>query len=214
MTPDTAILVFGKSPVPGQVKTRLMPALSAAQAAALYRCMLSHALDTAVASALGPVILCAWPDARCARLRALALRHGAGIVPQVGQDLGARMLAALRIALQQHPRALLIGSDCPALTPAILVEADRVLRDGLAPVVMVPAVDGGYVLVGGCEVYPAMFHGIPWGSDRVMALTRATLQRAGCRWRELAPLRDVDRVQDLDLLPASLGLRNGQAPIF
>lgn len=201
MTPDTAVLVFGKSPVPGQVKTRLMPALSAGQAASLYARMLSHALAAAVGSALGPVTLCAWPDDRCPRLRALAQSHGAHIEAQVGADLGARMLTALCAALRSHSRALLIGSDCPALSPAVLRAADRVLHDALVATVLVPAVDGGYVLVGGRDACRAMFQDMPWGSSRVMALTRARLQQAAWEWRELPPLRDVDRVQDLDLLP-------------
>lgn len=205
MTADTAVLVFAKSPVPGQVKTRLLPGLSARQAAALYARMLAHAVATAVASELGPVILHAHPDDRCPRLRAVARRHGIRITAQSGPDLGARMQHALHAALQYHPRVLLIGSDCPALQPTTLREADRMLRDDPAPVVLTPAVDGGYVLVGGRELCPAMFQDMPWGTAGVMALTRERLRDAGCAWRELAPLRDVDRVQDLDLLPPALG---------
>lgn len=201
MTADTAVLVFAKSPVPGQVKTRLVPGLSARQAATLYERMLAHAVATAVASALGPVTLYAHPDHRCPRLRALAQRHGTLIAAQSGPDLGARMQHALGNALQCHPRALLIGSDCPALQPEILRAAARVLCDEHTPVVLVPAVDGGYVLVGGRELCPAMFQDIPWGTAGVMTRTREKLRNAGCAWRELAPLRDVDRIQDLDLLP-------------
>lgn len=201
MTADTAVLVFAKSPVPGQVKTRLVPGLSARQAATLYERMLAHAVATAVASALGPVILYAHPDHRCPRLRALAQRHGTLIAAQSGPDLGARMLHALGNALQCHSRALLIGSDCPALQPEILRAADRVLCDEHTPVVLVPAVDGGYVLVGGRELCPAMFQDIPWSTAGVMTRTREKLRNAGCAWRELAPLRDVDQIQDLDLLP-------------
>lgn len=204
MTDDTAVLVFGKSPVPGQVKTRLLPGLSAGQAATLYARMLEHALATAVASALGPVTLHAHPDHRCPRLRGLALRHGTHIAAQAGADLGARMQHALRLALREHRRALLIGSDCPALHPQHLRAADRLLRDEQAAVVLVPAVDGGYVLVGARELCPAMFQDMPWGSAQVMARTRERLRGARCTWLELPPLRDVDRIQDLDLLPAEL----------
>lgn len=204
MRADTAVLVFGKSPVPGQVKTRLVPGLSMQQASVLYERMLAHALAVAAASALGPVSLCAHPDA-CARLRAMARRHAARTAPQVGSDLGARMQHALHDALSRHPRALLIGSDCPALTAGTLRAADRVLREAQAPVVLVPAVDGGYVLVGGCAVCPAMFQDMPWGGRDVMMLTRVRLLEAGWSWHELPPLRDVDRIQDLDLLPPAFG---------
>lgn len=204
MSADTAVLVFGRSPVPGQVKTRLLPGLSAVQAAMLYERMLEHALAVAAASALGPVSLHVHPEAGCARLRVLAARHAVRMTPQVGPDLGARMHHALRDALLRHPRAVLIGSDCPAVTPRVLREAARALREARAPVVLVPAADGGYVLVGGCAACPAMFRDMPWGSGDVMTVTRDRLRAAGWTWHELSPLRDVDRIQDLDLLPAAL----------
>jgi glycosyltransferase A (GT-A) superfamily protein (DUF2064 family) len=81
--------------------------------------------------------------------------------------------------------------------------ADRALAQG-AQVVLVPAVDGGYVLIGARVRCDAVFRDVPWSSSRVMAVTRRRLQAAGLKWLELEPLRDVDRVQDLDLLPDDL----------
>jgi len=198
----TAVLVFARSPVPGQVKTRLMPGLSARQAALLHLRMVERVLGAAQASRVGPVTLCASPDTTCPVLRALAARYGALLVAQTGEDLGARMRNALDSALEQHTRALLVGSDCPWLDAGVLCAADRALRH-IAPLVLVPAVDGGYVLVGASQqVCAAMFSGIPWGGREVMATTRRRLGEAHWTWHEMAPLRDVDRVEDLDLLPA------------
>lgn len=199
----TAVLVFGRAPVPGAVKTRLIPALGAVRAAALYRRMLERMLASAREAALGPVMLCAAPEPEPAALAAVAARHGAALGVQRGADLGQRMHHALAAALRQHARALLAGSDCPALDAAVLRRADAALAAG-AQVVLVPAVDGGYVLVGASRPYRRVFEDVPWSTSCVMAVTRRRLEESGLKWRELAPLRDVDRAQDLDLLPPDL----------
>jgi rSAM/selenodomain-associated transferase 1 len=210
---DTAVLVFARAPVPGRVKTRLLPGLSAVQAARLYTRMLDRALACARESALGPVTLWCTPDTDCPRLVELARRHGAKRALQRGDDLGARMHGALACALREHRAALLLGSDCPGLRAGTLVRAAQALRQGLAAV-FVPAVDGGYVLVGSTRAEPALFRDIPWGSHRVMTMTRERLTGLDWRWLELEPHRDVDRVQDLDLLPPGFGSGTGIAPIF
>ena len=149
-------------------------------------------------------MLCHAPAPAVPRLQALSRTYAAPLRPQVGEDLGARMHEALQAAVLEHGAALLIGSDCPALDAARLRAAACALEDG-TPAVFVPAVDGGYVLVGCSRPPPrSLFDGLPWGTPGVMAGTRARLRAAGWRWRELAPLRDVDTVQDLDLVPRSL----------
>ena len=198
---ETAVLVFAKSPRAGEVKTRLVPGLSARQAAALYGRMLRRAMAAARDSGVGPLTLCAAPDTNCPELRALAAQHGAALTGQVGADLGARMHNALAHALERHPRALLMGSDCPSLGPEVVRKAHEVLASS-EPVVLVPATDGGYVLVGLRRVCDAMFSEVPWGTSGVMGATRERLRGVGMAWRELLPLRDVDRIQDLDLLPS------------
>lgn len=211
-TGGTAVLVFAKSPRPGEVKTRLIPALNARQAAALHARMVDHALTQACASKLGPVILCCAPDAGCPVLSSLARRHCVEVQSQSGQGLGERMAQAMEQALLQHQRVLLMGSDCPWLVPTVLREADAALAGG-ATVVLVPAVDGGYVLVGAGAPCTAMFQDVPWGTPGVLAMTRKRLAEAGLSWAELAPLRDIDRPQDLDLLPPEL-MPGAGAPKF
>ena len=128
-----------------------------------------------------------------------AARSGATLHPQQGNDLGARMQAALRSALDRGRPALLIGTDCPALDAAHLAAAADALRDHDA--VFVPAEDGGYVLVGLARAVDA-FEGIAWSAAGVMAATHARLAAAGASWRELPPLWDVDRPEDLRRLAA------------
>jgi glycosyltransferase A (GT-A) superfamily protein (DUF2064 family) len=97
---------------------------------------------------------------------------------------------------------LLIGTDCPALDVAALRAAAAALEAG-DDAVLVPAEDGGYVLVGLARPVAALFDRIAWGSDRVMRESRERLRAAGLRWRELAPSWDVDRPEDLARLAAS-----------
>jgi rSAM/selenodomain-associated transferase 1 len=182
------IIVFARAPVPGQAKTRLAPRLGEWRAAQLHARLTRHAVRTALAARCGPVELHA--------TRRHRFFHGLGVPLRVqkGKDLGERMYRAL--AKASRP-AILIGTDCPMLTPADLRRATRWLQGG-CDVVLAPAQDGGYALIGARRVSPAMFEGIEWGGERVYDETRARL--SGYRWRALRRVWDVDRPEDLDRL--------------
>jgi rSAM/selenodomain-associated transferase 1 len=193
------VIVFAKAPVPGAVKTRLVPALGAAGAAALHERMVDRALATAVEAAVGPVELCCTPDDPHPVLAALARAHDATLAAQGPGDLGQRMRAAFERVLGGAHAAILIGADCPALTPQHLRDGAAALA-GEADAVIAPAEDGGYVLIGLKRAVDSLFAGVGWGGPTVMAETRERLAAAGLRWRELATLWDVDRPEDLDRL--------------
>ena len=135
-----------------------------------------------------------------AHFDALAQKFCIPLVPQHGEDLGARMLAAFA-QLCRAGDALLIGTDCPALTPQALCEAAHGLADHDAS--FVPVEDGGYVAVGLRRALPALFRDIEWGSGRVMAQTRDRLRAANFRWHECRASWDVDRPEDFERLRAS-----------
>jgi hypothetical protein len=197
---STAITVFAKAPVPGLAKTRLAPALGAEGAAALAGRMLSHALAQAAAADVGPVELCAAPDATHPALRAAAAEHGARLTGQGSGDLGLRMHRAFVRSLMRHGRALLIGTDAPSLDAAVLRQAARALENHDA--VFVPALDGGYALVGQRRADPRWFSDMRWSHPRVMEQTRDRLRAAGVRWAELEPVADIDEPADLVHLPS------------
>ena len=196
-----AVAVFARAPVPGEVKTRLIPRLGAAGAARLQAALVRRALQTATDAGLGPVSLWCAPDCAHPVLAACRDDFGVSLLPQRGADLGARMGNAFA-ALCRPRGALLIGTDCPALTVAEIRAAAIALREG-HDAVFVPAEDGGYVLVGLARPCAALFEGIAWGSSRVMTQTRQRLHAAGMRWRELAMSWDVDRPEDVARLHAS-----------
>lgn len=196
---STAVIVFAKAPVPGFAKTRLEPALGAAGVAALAERMLRHALAQAIAADIGPVELCAAPDATHPTLRSAAAACGASLTEQGPGDLGLRMHRAFARSLLCHGRALLIGTDAPSLDAAMVRDAAIALRH--YDVVFVPALDGGYALVGLRRADHRWFLDMTWSHARVMADTRERLRAAGVRWAELPPVADIDEPGDLRHLP-------------
>jgi rSAM/selenodomain-associated transferase 1 len=196
---------MAKAPVAGHAKTRLIPALGADGAAALAARLLAHTLQTALAAAadgaagLGPVELCCTPDPQHAAFDGARRNTGLEFAAQGDGDLGARMQRALARRLASHGRALLIGTDAPALDATTLQRAATALRTHDA--VFVPALDGGYALIGLARPVPGLFEAMPWSTSRVMALTRERLAAAGIRHAELPPVHDIDEPADLVHLP-------------
>lgn len=199
---STALIVFAKAPVAGLAKTRLIPALGAVGAAALAERLLVHTLAQAAAAGFDTLELCAAPDTAHPALHHAAAAHGALLTAQGEGDLGARMNRALNRALAAHAHALLIGTDAPALDAAALRAAAQVLAGHDA--VFVPALDGGYALVGLSRPAPALFEGIAWSTPAVMAATRERARAAGLRWAEQPAVADIDEPADLIHLPAGL----------
>jgi len=193
------ILVFAKAPVAGEVKTRLIPALGAEGAAVLHRRLTEVALHAACAAAPDSVELWCAPDASHPALAAMAEQHAVTLHVQVGANLGERMANALADALTRSECALLIGSDIAVMNAAILRDALLRLQDG-ADVVVVPAEDGGYVLVGLRRAAPELFRDMVWSSPQVMAATRQRARMANLRLFELPALWDVDNPSDLQRL--------------
>ncbi|PSL16724.1 hypothetical protein CLV44_101122 [Marinobacterium halophilum] len=194
-----ALAIMAKAPVPGFCKTRLMPALGAEGAARLQAWLLQHSLAVARASGLRPLQLWAAPDIEHPLFQALARPGDVRLQAQFGHDLGMRMLYVFTRA--QGP-LLLIGTDCPPLTPALLLECAACLETHDA--VFLPAEDGGYALIGLQQPQPELFVGIDWSTERVMAQTRERLTALGLRWQEPAVVWDLDRPEDLQRLPPGL----------
>jgi rSAM/selenodomain-associated transferase 1 len=195
-----AVVVMAKAPVAGLAKTRLLPALGAAGAAALAERLLEHAVQQAAGAGFDTLELCVTPDATHPAFARLQARHRLRLAMQGDGDLGTRMQRALARALAVHRRALLLGSDAPALDAPMLRRAAAALD--AADAVFVPALDGGYALVGLRRMAPGLFDGVAWSSAQVMRQTRARAAAAGLSLVELAPVADIDEAADLVHLPA------------
>jgi len=204
-----ALLVFAKAPLPGRAKTRLIPRLGEAGAARLQARLTARTLRTARAAGFAAVELHATPSRTHGLFAFYGKKFQVDVESQKGSELGERMHHALRGALRRHRAAILVGTDCPALTPGDLRRAARLLR-GNCDVVLAPAEDGGYALIGvskfSAALFSALFSGLAWGGPDVYAQTVQNLALAGYRWRALRTVWDLDRPADLERY-ASLPLR-------
>ena len=201
MPARTRLLIFAKAPQAGLAKTRLIPALGAAGAADLARQMLAHTLAQALAAQAQAVELCMSPAAGDPAWLGVALPGALELSAQGDGDLGARMDRAMNRALaRQAGPVLLMGSDCPALSAAHISEAARQLAQHDA--VLVPAADGGYVLIGLNAPCPEVFTDMAWSTPGVATETLRRLEALGLKVWLGTTLHDIDEPADLQYLPA------------
>jgi len=190
------IAVFARAAIPGEAKTRLIPRLGAVGAARLQRLLTERALERARALPGARVTLWTTGAIDDPVACTIAAAKGASLRAQTGDDLGARMAHAFAATLAHGLPMLLIGTDCPAQTVDDLRTALIALAD--ADAVLQPAEDGGYVLIGMKREHPVLFERIPWGSESVLAATRARAAEHDIRLAELPTSWDLDRGEDLD----------------
>ena len=181
---------MAKAPIPGLAKSRLIASIGAHAAAVLQERLTERTAATALAADIGPVTLWCAPDPSHASFHELVTRYKVSLKRQPNGDLGQRMLAAM------NGPTLVIGTDCPAFTAEHLRAAADVLHNG-ADVVLIPAEDGGYVLIGTRAAQPELFANIAWGIVTVLTETRARISALGLASIELPALWDVDTESDL-----------------
>jgi rSAM/selenodomain-associated transferase 2/rSAM/selenodomain-associated transferase 1 len=193
------LFVFTRYPEPGKTKTRLIGALGPHGAAELHRQMAEQAVAAARA-------LRDWTDTgieiRFTGADDFRMRQWLGndmtYVKQIGENLGERMDNAFKDGFSQGcDRIVVMGSDCPDLTADILKTAFQALEDH--PVVLGPAADGGYYLIGMKQRVSRIFQGISWGTETVLEETQNVLASSGVSCVMLAQLCDVDRPEDLSV---------------
>lgn len=197
------IIIFARAPIPGQTKTRLIPALGEAGAARLHAKMIHQTLEKVTVLENVDVELWCAPDTNHHFFLSCADSFGVTLRKQLGADLGERMNSTFTTVLKDLPWAILIGTDCPELTINDLKQAITILR-GDVDAVLGPATDGGYVLIGLSRPAQTLFINMPWGSSRVAELTRERLRGIKMHWRELPARNDIDRPEDLVHLNVAL----------
>ncbi len=205
--------VFAKYPEPGRAKTRLIPALGPEGAAALHEQLVHHTLN-GVGELLGlrEVDAQIWTAGADPSALADRFRTPLPCVAQEEGDLGQRMLAAFRVMLRASRSGVLIGTDCPDLSAGVLTLAFEALHT--ADVVLGPAGDGGYYLIGLKRPVPALFENVEWSTSTVLARTLERASALGLSVWLLPTLSDVDEPQDLAVWERVRGttLPAGEAP--
>jgi rSAM/selenodomain-associated transferase 1 len=186
------LIVFAKIPIPGLAKTRIAAVCGTGQADRIYRELLT-ATARNVAGFSHHVAYTGGDDP--AELRDF-FPLAASFFPQHGDDLGKRMAEAMRIFFRQNYQAvIIIGCDCPALTADLLTTAIRHLQQG-AEVVIAPALDGGYTLIGCTPKTLAVFSAKSWSKPELFSETIAIIEANNYRLALLPPVPDIDTLDD------------------
>jgi rSAM/selenodomain-associated transferase 1 len=191
--PRRALVVIAKEPVPGAVKTRLAATLGADSAARAAAAMLADTVAGMAEVDAEPWVCFAPPEAgpRMARLA-----PGFGLLAQVEGDLGDRLAGCFAALLGADAnRVVIVGADTPQV-PRATYEAAFTMLDQV-DVVLGPAQDGGYYLVGAKAALPELFVGVPMGTDAVLRETMQRAVRRRLRVGTVPMLRDLDRLEDL-----------------
>ena len=186
---EQALIIFIKNPVPGKVKTRIASESGESTALDIYKSLMEHTrLMTLGVDATRMLFYSdrverndSWPEKKFSKN------------VQLGEDLGTRMRNALTQA-SEYDKKILIGSDCPGITPQIIEQAYTYLD--FHDVVIGPTYDGGYYLIGMNQIIPELFQHIPWSTDQVLAETIKVLQQKRLLYKLLPTLRDIDTLED------------------
>lgn len=189
------LLIFTKSPVLGEVKTRLQPEYSQEQSLELHKKLLLNTLSLTKKLKGLDVELCCTPNRNSLFFLDCENNFPVMLSNQEGVDLGERMAFAFSVALQRHEKVIIIGTDCPAINENYIQQAVQALDD--ADAVIGPAADGGYVLLGLTKFSAELFRDISWGTDKVLAATRNALNELAWSYKELGIMHDIDRAEDL-----------------
>lgn len=186
---DAGLLVLLRLPEKGKVKTRLAATLGEEAALEIYKKLVSNTLDMVTRSGI-PAYLFYTDGLPPAGERDARLTYHI----QVDGDLGTKMANALFFVLSLHKKALIIGSDCPDLTPEILHACCRSLDE--KDIVLGPADDGGYYLLGCRVLHPVLFANIEWSTPSVLDQTIEKIKEANLSWCLLEKLHDIDTAED------------------
>ncbi|PCH64872.1 MAG: glycosyltransferase [Bacteroidetes bacterium] len=200
MNNDYLLMIFVKNPELGKVKTRLASTIGDGKALEIYKTLLAHTCTIANFIVFDKAVF---------YLENIAhndLWHNEKFQKylQNGEDLGERMLNAFTFAFAVgYKRVVIIGSDCIQLTPKIINEAFEMINTN--DVVIGPAKDGGYYLLGMNKLYLELFHNKIWSSENVLLDTLIDLKKMNVSYKLLETLSDVDREEDLGELKKLIG---------
>ena len=204
ISPHAALVIFAKAPIPGEVKTRLCPPLTPDEAATLHGSFVLDILERtklAVAKLQLPFhryLACA-PSSDLVFFKIMEERQGVRLLDQVGEDLGQRMHRTfVDLFARGYKQVIIVGTDVPTLPLSVYQEALAML--GRSDVVLGPALDGGYYLIGLKHPAEKLFTGVPWSTDQVLAITQQQAKQLGLSVGFTTAWRDVDSIADLQSL--------------
>jgi rSAM/selenodomain-associated transferase 1 len=206
LTSHAALVIFAKAPIPGEVKTRLCPPLTPDEAATLHGSFVLDMLERtklSVATLQLPFhrYLACSPSSDLVFFKIMEERQGVRLLDQVGEDLGRRMHRIfLNLFAKGYEQVIIVGTDVPTLPLSVYQEAFAML--GRSDMVLGPALDGGYYLIGLKQPAEQLFTRVPWSTDQVLAVTQQNAKALGLSVGLTTLWRDVDTITDLQTLIA------------
>ena len=185
-----ALIIFIKNPELGKVKTRLAETVGDEKALAIYKALMGHTRDIALAVSTDRLL---FYSQKIHPNDNWSPTHFKKYLQSTG-DLGTKMKTAFQQAFHDHQKVVIIGSDCASLTPAIVKVAFQQLDKH--DFVIGPALDGGYYLLGMNQYMPSVFDGIAWSTDSVLADTKQRIKDLKKEYVLLPALSDIDYEED------------------
>jgi len=189
------VLLFMKTPVPGKVKSRLAKDIGDEKAASLYSGILKHCISECVNSGFETLLYANEDPSNFLKEASLELNFKI----QRGKSIGEKMSVAFEEESDGENAIILVGSDIPGINSRLLESA----VEGLSThdIVLGPAMDGGYYLIGMKKYYPEVFENIKWSSSSVLGSTIDRINNQGLTYILLEELRDIDTIEDLNYFP-------------
>jgi hypothetical protein len=192
-----ALVVMLRSPEPGAVKTRLCPPLAPDEAVGLYKALVKDTFRN-ISLVDNADLFAAVTQPLSSKTIADIIPHKVAVTIQEGDDLGERLYNIFKsLFLRKYSRIAVIGSDSPDLPTAYIDDAFSRLRLNQGSVVLGPALDGGYYLIGMDSLRKEPFEGVAWGTASVLSETLSTLESAKIDTTLLNAWYDIDLPQDL-----------------
>lgn len=199
MSAENVLMIFVKYPEPGRVKTRLAKTLGAKEAARLYRVMAEDVIKRLGTNAHGKynTIIFFDPPDRASDIKDW-LGNDRSYTPQSGRDLGEKLANAFRTVFDSGARrTVVVGTDCLSITEETITETLQYLDK--KDMVIGPAEDGGYYLLGLSRYMPELFDSVDWSTDKVFRQTVEKARRLGLSYTTLEPLKDLDEYSDMSI---------------
>ncbi len=195
---STCLIIFAKSPIPGKVKTRLIPSITPIEAAELYKAFVTDIIFNTHKLKCERVTIAYTPSNAEATFHNIC-DQSVNYLPQKGHTLGERMKNAFKYAFDKgSKRTIIIGTDSPTLPLSYIHKAFDALKE--VPVTLGPTFDGGYYLIGLSEQNDAIFDGVDWSTSMVFGQTLARIQAINKQLYVLPPWYDVDTPDNLEFL--------------
>lgn len=192
---DSVVLLYAKAPIEGKVNTRLIADIGVQAATKLQHNLIHDRLSMLTSVELCDVRLLCAPDQQDECFVQCSKSYPVDLFNQSGDGLGERMFNGIKSALQDYKHCVVIGTDAPLLDVEKISDVLERLHTG-KDVVIVPAEDGGYVLIAMQQAYEFLFDEINWGSAEVLQQTRNRLHENNILFEELASCWDIDRLED------------------